>query len=98
MLFGTNALTAVLLGAVTGTGGGVMRDVLLNMAVSVLFAIGVGIGFVLIIIPGLFLMTIWAVVAPVTVLERPGIFEAFGCSRELVRGNGWNVFGVIVIM
>jgi hypothetical protein len=68
------------------------------LAVSLLFAVGVGIGFVLIIIPGLFLMTIWAVVAPVTVLERPGIFEAFGRSRELVRGNGWNVFGVIVIM
>jgi hypothetical protein len=23
--------------------------------------------------------------------------EAFGRSRELVRGNGWNVFGVIVL-
>ncbi len=66
------------------------------MAVGVLFAIGVGIGFVLLIIPGLYLMTIWCVVAPVTVLEHPGVFRAFRRSRELVRGNGWAVFGVIL--
>jgi hypothetical protein len=68
------------------------------VAVSLLFGLAVGIGFVLLIIPGLFLMTIWCVVAPVTVLERPGVWEAFGRSRDLVRGNGWNVFGVIVLV
>ena len=66
------------------------------VAVSILFGLGVGIGFILVIIPGLILLVIWSVVAPVTVLERPGVFAAFSRSRELVRGNGWNVFGVIV--
>ena len=68
------------------------------VAVSILFGIAVGIGFVLLIIPGLFLLVIWSVVAPVTVLERPGVFEAFGRSRALVRGNGWNVFAVMVLV
>jgi hypothetical protein len=68
------------------------------MIVSVLFGFGVAIGFILIIIPGLILLTIWSVVAPVTVLEHPGVFAAFGRSRELVRGNGWSVFGVIVLL
>ena len=68
------------------------------VAVSILFGLGVGLGFVLLIIPGLFLLVIWSVVAPVTVLERPGAFHAFGRSRALVRGNGWNVFGVIVLV
>jgi len=68
------------------------------MGVSILYAIGVAIGFVFLIIPGLILLVIWSVVAPVTVLERPGVFAAFGRSRELVRGNGWNVFGVILIV
>jgi hypothetical protein len=58
----------------------------------------VGIGFILLIVPGLILLVRWAVVAPVTVLERPGIFAAFGRSRELVRGNGWAVFGVIMLV
>ena len=68
------------------------------MGVSILFALGVALGFVLLIIPGLFLLVIWSVVAPVTVLEQPGVFNAFGRSRELVRGNGWAVFGVIVLV
>ncbi len=67
-------------------------------AVSILFGIGVAIGFVLVIIPGLILLVLWSVIAPVTVLERPGVFAAFGRSREIVRGNSWNVFGVIVIV
>jgi hypothetical protein len=53
---------------------------------------------VLLISPGLFLIVIWSVVAPVTVLERPGVFAAFARSRQLVRGNEWNVFGVILIV
>lgn len=68
------------------------------LAVSILFGIGVAIGFVLIIVPGLVLIVLWSVVAPVTVLERPGVFAAFRRSREIVRGNGWNVFGVIVMV
>ncbi len=82
--------------------GGLLRSVepvlLPLMAVSVLFGIGVAIGFVLLIIPGLILLVIWSVVAPVTVLERPGVFAAFGRSRELIRGNGRPVFGVIVVV
>jgi lipid-A-disaccharide synthase-like uncharacterized protein len=68
------------------------------VAVSILTGIGVGIGFILLIIPGLILIVIWSVVAPVIVLERPGVFEAFGRSRDLVRGNGWNVFAVILLV
>jgi hypothetical protein len=68
------------------------------IVVAILFGIGVAIGFILIIIPGLFLLTIWSLVMPVTVIETPGILAAFGRSRELVRGNGWNVFGVIVLI
>lgn len=64
---------------------------------GVLKAIAVVIGLVLLIVPGLFLLTIWAVTAPVIVIERRGGIEAFGRSHELVRGKGWDVFGVIVI-
>jgi hypothetical protein len=68
------------------------------IGLSILLAIGVGIGFVLIIVPGLFLMTIWSVAAPSLVIERRGVFAAFGRSRELVRGHGWQVFGVILVV
>jgi hypothetical protein len=67
-------------------------------AAGVLAGIAVAIGLVLLIVPGLFLLTIWAVVVPVIVIERTGVFGAFGRSRELVRGSGWQVFGVIVVL
>ncbi len=63
--------------------------------VGIVAGIGIVIGFVLVIVPGLILLTIWAVFAPVIVLERPDGLRALGRSRELVRGNGWQVFGVI---
>ena len=39
----------------------------------------------------------WAVIAPVIVVERRGVFDAFGRSRQLVRGNGWPVFGTVLV-
>ncbi|MGO9320858.1 MAG: hypothetical protein ACLQBY_08680 [Solirubrobacteraceae bacterium] len=66
--------------------------------VGIIAGIGIVIGFILIIIPGLFLLTIWSVAAPVVVLEHPGAFAALRRSRELVSGNGWQVFGVILVL
>lgn len=63
---------------------------------GILAGIAIGIGLILLIVPGLILLTIWAVIAPVIVVEHSGVIDAFGRSRELVRGNGWPVFGVIV--
>lgn len=65
---------------------------------GLLAGLAIGVGFLLLVVPGLILLTIWAVIAPVIVIERTGIFKAFGRSRELVRGNGWRVFGVIFIV
>jgi hypothetical protein len=66
--------------------------------VGLLAGIAIAIGFILLIVPGLILLTIWAVLAPVVVVERAGVLEAFGRSRQLVKGHGWQVFGVIVIL
>jgi hypothetical protein len=67
------------------------------VAVSIVAGIAIAIGFVLIIVPGLYLMTIWSVVVPAVVLEKLGVFDALGRSRALVKGYGWTVFGVIVV-
>jgi hypothetical protein len=72
----------------------------LGQLIGVAIVVGVGtvIGFVVFIVPGLFLLTIWSVVAPVVVLERPPGLQALRRSRELVRGNGWRVLGVIFVL
>jgi hypothetical protein len=65
---------------------------------GVLFGIGVGIGLVLLIIPGLILLTLWSVGAPAIVIERAGPIEAFGRSWHLVRGDPWSVFGTLAVV
>lgn len=67
------------------------------LLVGLVHAIGVFIGLILLIVPGLILLTLWAVSAPVVVVERTGVFQALSRSQDLVRGNGWPVFGVIVL-
>ena len=61
-------------------------------------ALGVLVGFVLLVVPGLILLTVWSVAAPVVVLERPPGLQALRRSRELVHGHGWQVFGVILLL
>jgi hypothetical protein len=65
---------------------------------GILAALGIIVGLILLIVPGLVLLTWWAVIIPVVVLENKRAGEAFGRSRELVRGYGWGVFGVIVLV
>jgi len=67
-------------------------------AASILAGIAITIGLILIIVPGLWLITIWAVIIPVIVIERSGALSSFGRSRQLVRGHGWHVFGTLVLV
>jgi hypothetical protein len=53
---------------------------------------------VLLVVPELFLLTIWSVLAAVTVLERPGRLRALGRSRQLVSGNAWRVLALILML
>jgi hypothetical protein len=65
---------------------------------SILAGIAITIGFILIIVPGLILLTIWAVIVPAIVIGGAGALASFGRSRELVRGFGWQVFGTLVLV
>ncbi len=65
---------------------------------SILAGIAISIGLILIIVPGLWLITIWAVIIPVIVIERVRALDSFGRSRQLVRGHGWQVFGTLVLV
>ena len=64
---------------------------------GLLAAVGITIGFLLLIVPGFILITLWLLIVPAIMLENRGVFESFGRSRQLVSGHGWSVFGVIVL-
>jgi hypothetical protein len=64
---------------------------------GILAALGIAFGLVLLIVPGLIFLTWWCLIVPVIVLEGKAVGESFSRSRELVRGHGWTVFGVVLI-
>src|SRR5689334_5946560 len=56
------------------------------------------VGLIALVVPGLYLVTIWSVFVPVIVLERAPGLSSLSRSRELVRGNGWQVFWVLFVL
>jgi MFS family permease len=67
------------------------------VVVGILAGIAISIGLVLLIVPGLFLITIWFVLSPAIVLENCSIGESFGRSYRLVKQAGWATFGVAIL-
>lgn len=65
---------------------------------SIMAGIAVAVGLVLLLAPGLYLLTIWFVLVPVIVLENTPVMPAFARSRALVSGYGWQVFGTLVLV
>jgi hypothetical protein len=65
---------------------------------SILASLGIAVGFVLIIVPGLILLTFWSLIVPEIVIGGSGAIESFGRSWRMVRGYAWNVFGTFVLV
>jgi hypothetical protein len=66
---------------------------------AVLFAIaGVALGFVLFIVPGIWLAVSWVFAAQAVVVEGRRGTGALRRSFELVRGRWWRVFGIVVLL
>ncbi|URD60870.1 hypothetical protein M8312_14000 [Sphingomonas sp. KRR8] len=77
---------------------GGMRYALPIVGLIILWSIAVGFGFMLLMIPGLILITMWSVAVPALVEENTGVFGAFSRSRELTRGARWKIFGLLIML
>lgn len=67
------------------------------IAITILFGLGLAGGFVLLVVPGIMLLTAWAVVIPVRVTENTGVTESFGRSRALTKGHRWKIFALLLM-
>jgi len=54
-------------------------------------------GFLLFIIPGIIFLVNYIFALPVVILENKTYVKAMRRSHDLVRGNWWRVFGVVVL-
>lgn len=65
---------------------------------SILFWLAVWFGLLVLLVPGIMLATIWAVAGPALVVERIGVFAAFGRSARLTRGARWRILGLVLLI
>src|ERR687887_1481001 len=64
---------------------------------GIVAGIAIAIGFVLLIVPGLFLLTRWSLIPAVIVIEKRSAGESFDRSWQLTKGYGWTVFGSLLV-
>ena len=85
---------SIRLGEALGVGA---RKALPLLGLGILQSLGFALGLLLLVVPGLMLMTAWSVAAPVLVMEKRSIEASFGRSGDLTRGHRWSIFGLLVI-
>jgi hypothetical protein len=55
-------------------------------------------GFVLLVVPGLILSTIWFVALPACIGERLGPWASLRRSLQLTKGHRWKIFGLMLLV
>jgi len=66
-------------------------------AVNLLVSLAGALGSILLLVPGLMIVTAWCVAGPALVDERPGITQSLTRSAQLTRNNRWRVLGLFVL-
>lgn len=67
--------------------------ILTTLAYALLF----GLGFIALILPGIFILLMLCVAVPACILEDLSPIAALKRSRELTRGNRWRLLGLVML-
>jgi uncharacterized membrane protein len=68
------------------------------IGLAIVSGVGIMLGFILLVVPGIILLLMWSVAVPALVVERIGIFEALARSNALTKGAKWRIFGLAIII
>jgi hypothetical protein len=61
---------------------------------SFAYSIAIGLGALLLLVPGIIIAIMWCVCIPACVVERLGSSESLRRSRYLTKGHRWRIFGI----
>jgi hypothetical protein len=95
------AVAAAYLGERSGVGESLryaLRRLIPVVVAYLVLTFLVGIGLILLIVPGVFLGVRWAMTLPAVVFERKGPFSAMGRAWELTGDNFWRVFATLLLV
>jgi hypothetical protein len=73
------------------------KHLLFLLSIGILMWLGISVGLLFFIVPGVIYGVRWIVAIPVQIVENVGIFESFRRSRELTEGNRWKIFSLVFI-
>jgi len=74
-------------------------DVILPYAgLSIVYSLAVGLGFLLIIFPGLFLMARWIVAQPLLIAQGKGVIASMKESWERTRGSEFAILVAVLVL
>lgn len=65
---------------------------------SIIIAIMVTFGFVLLVIPGIYLVVALTFVQAIILVEDAPVFKSISRSISLIKGKWWSTFGLVVVM
>jgi hypothetical protein len=65
---------------------------------AIVMGLLVGLAFLLLIVPGLILVTMWFVGTPACVVERTGPWTSLKRSAALTKGHRWKIFGLLLLL
>jgi hypothetical protein len=68
---------------------------IIGLAIIMTLLVGLG---MLLIVPGLILLTMWFVGTPVCVVEQRGPWASLRRSAELTKGHRWKIFGLFLVL
>ena len=83
--------------SIAGAFAGIKGRILYLALIMIGYWIGVGIGFALLIVPGIILALMWALTIPVAVLEDKGLRDSVSRSAELTKGHRGRVFVIYLL-
>jgi hypothetical protein len=63
-----------------------------------LSTLGIMLGLIVFLVPGVILMIMWYVAVPVCVVERAGPISSLGRSQALTKGHRWKLFGFVILI
>ena len=66
--------------------------------VAILAGLITGIGFLLLVVPGVIAAVMLWVAIPVAVVEHPGVIDSLKRSADLTKGYRWVIFGILLVI
>lgn len=67
------------------------------LGIAILSSLGIGVGMLFLLVPGVFLAMMWSVALPARVAEGPGVGASMHRSRTLTKGYRWPIFALYLV-